>query len=80
MGVIPIETYELLIRQKSCIAVIGLGYVGLSLAVAFANKVRVIGYDSNTEKIGALRSHIYRYYQIDAYEDHYGRCRNKRTI
>ena len=39
---------------------IGLGYVGLPLAVAFANKVRVIGYDSNTEKIAALRSHIDR--------------------
>ena len=60
MGVIPIETYKLLTHKKSCIAVIGLGYVGLPLAVAFANKVRVIGYDSNTEKIAALRSHIDR--------------------
>ena len=33
------------------IAVVGLGYVGMPIAVAFANKVDVIGYDLNSEKI-----------------------------
>ena len=32
------------------IAVVGLGYVGMPIAVAFANKVDVIGYDLNSEK------------------------------
>ncbi|WP_370297770.1 nucleotide sugar dehydrogenase [Ammoniphilus sp. YIM 78166] len=33
------------------IAIIGLGYVGLPLAVAFSKKARVIGFDINKEKI-----------------------------
>lgn len=33
------------------IAVVGLGYVGMPLAVAFAKKTRVIGFDTNVEKI-----------------------------
>jgi UDP-N-acetyl-D-galactosamine dehydrogenase len=37
------------------IAVIGLGYVGLPLAVAFANKYNVIGFDINQNRIDALR-------------------------
>ena len=37
--------------KESSLAVIGLGYVGLPLAVAFAEHFLVIGYDNNTEKI-----------------------------
>ncbi len=37
------------------IAIIGLGYVGLPLAAAFATKHMVIGFDINSERIGALR-------------------------
>ncbi len=37
------------------IAVIGLGYVGLPLAVAFAKKHRVIGFDINSQRVGQLR-------------------------
>ncbi len=33
------------------LAVVGLGYVGLPLAVAFAEKVKTIGFDVNHEKI-----------------------------
>jgi UDP-N-acetyl-D-galactosamine dehydrogenase len=36
------------------IAIIGLGYVGLPLAVAFAKKYRVIGYDINQKRINNL--------------------------
>lgn len=38
------------------IAVIGLGYVGLPLAVAFAKKAEVIGYDCNEKKIATYRN------------------------
>lgn len=38
------------------IAVIGLGYVGLPLAVEFAKKYPVIGFDINEKRIGELRS------------------------
>ncbi len=42
------------------IAVIGLGYVGLPLAVAFADKYRVIGFDTNAERIAELKQGIDR--------------------
>ena len=38
------------------IAIVGLGYVGLPLAVAFAEKYSVIGLDINTSRIKELRS------------------------
>lgn len=38
------------------IAVIGLGYVGLPLAVAFSNKFEVIGYDINKDRIKELQN------------------------
>ncbi|WP_033915704.1 nucleotide sugar dehydrogenase [Campylobacter sputorum] len=38
------------------IAIIGLGYVGLPLAVAFSNKFEVIGYDINTFRIKELQN------------------------
>ena len=40
------------------IAVVGLGYVGIPLAVAFSNKVKVIGFDINKEKIQLYKSGI----------------------
>lgn len=40
--------------QKMKIAVVGLGYVGLPVAVAFNKKYPVVGYDSSTERIQAL--------------------------
>ncbi len=44
---------EELINQQKKIAVVGLGYVGLPLAIEFDKKVDVIGYDQNTKKIEA---------------------------
>jgi len=38
-----------------CIAVIGLGYVGLPLAVEFAKKYPVIGFDINKKRVSELR-------------------------
>lgn len=52
------EIYESLLIRKSCAAVVGLGYVGLPLAVALAKKIRVIGYDNNQEKITTLQAGI----------------------
>jgi UDP-N-acetyl-D-glucosamine/UDP-N-acetyl-D-galactosamine dehydrogenase len=41
--------------QKSKIAIIGLGYVGLPLAAAFAEKYKTIGYDINTKRVDELQ-------------------------
>lgn len=43
--------YEKIIKGEEKIALIGLGYVGMPIAVAFAKKVKVIGFDLNKEKI-----------------------------
>ena len=40
--------------QKKQIAIIGLGYVGLPLAVAFAEKYKVIGFDINSKRVSEL--------------------------
>ena len=37
------------------IAIIGLGYVGLPLAVEFAKKYKVVGFDINQERINELK-------------------------
>lgn len=43
--------YEKIIRKEEKIAVVGLGYVGMPIAVAFAKKTDVIGFDLNSKKI-----------------------------
>ena len=43
--------YDELMDRKEKLAVVGLGYVGLPLAVAFARKLDVIGFDTSSAKI-----------------------------
>ena len=43
-------------ESKQFIAVIGLGYVGLPLAVEFAKKYRVVGFDINKSRVEELRN------------------------
>ncbi len=50
--------YDDLIRKKYWISVIGLGYVGMPIAVAFAKKINVIGFDNNPQKISLYKSGI----------------------
>lgn len=45
------DLYEKLIEKKTKLAVIGLGYVGMPIAVAFARKISVVGFDINKQKI-----------------------------
>ncbi len=42
--------------MQQTICIVGLGYVGLPLAIAFARKTVVIGFDVNAEKIVALKN------------------------
>jgi UDP-N-acetyl-D-glucosamine/UDP-N-acetyl-D-galactosamine dehydrogenase len=42
--------------QEKKIAIIGLGYVGLPLAVAFAEKYKVIGFDINSNRVNELKN------------------------
>jgi UDP-N-acetyl-D-galactosamine dehydrogenase len=50
--------YKDIIEKKATIAVIGLGYVGLPIALAFAKKVKVIGFDINAERVDLMKKGI----------------------
>lgn len=50
--------YEQLINRTEKLSVIGLGYVGMPIAVAFSEKVDVIGFDVNEKKIELYKSGI----------------------
>lgn len=52
------DIYQKIADRVDKLAVVGLGYVGLPLAVAFANKVNVIGFDLNSEKVMQYRNGI----------------------
>lgn len=51
--------------ENTRIAVIGLGYVGLPLAIAFAEKYNVLGFDIDAERIAQLRKGIDRTQEAD---------------
>ena len=51
--------YEKIINKEECVSLIGLGYVGMPIAVAFASKgVEVIGFDLNKAKIELYKSGV----------------------
>jgi UDP-N-acetyl-D-galactosamine dehydrogenase len=53
----PAAFLEELRSRKAAVAIVGLGYVGLPLAVALAKKFRVVGFDVSDERIALLRAH-----------------------
>lgn len=50
--------YEKIVKKQTKISLIGLGYVGMPIAVAFARKADVIGFDVNEEKIALYKNGI----------------------
>ncbi|HEV2833231.1 MAG TPA: nucleotide sugar dehydrogenase [Hanamia sp.] len=50
--------YQELIDKKKKLAVIGLGYVGLPIALEFAKKISVIGFDINFERIEMMKNAV----------------------
>lgn len=50
--------YEKIVNREERIALVGLGYVGMPIAVAFAKKADVIGFDVNQAKIDLYKSGI----------------------
>jgi UDP-N-acetyl-D-galactosamine dehydrogenase len=52
------EMFQELINKKKSLAVIGLGYVGLPIALEFSRKLKVIGFDINAQRIQMLRAGI----------------------
>ena len=52
------QLYEKLIYKEEKLSLIGLGYVGMPIAVAFARKLDVIGFDLNSQKIDLYKKGI----------------------
>ncbi len=55
---IVLTLFEKLVQGKEKISLIGLGYVGMPIAVAFSKKLQVIGFDVNEEKIEIYKSGV----------------------
>lgn len=55
-------------KEPTTIAVIGLGYVGLPLAVAFAEHYNVLGYDIDEDRINELRANVDRTLEVPTVE------------
>ena len=49
---------EDLVSGKEKLSLVGLGYVGMPIAVAFARKIKVVGFDLNEKKIDLYKSGI----------------------
>ncbi|OPZ45171.1 MAG: UDP-N-acetyl-D-glucosamine 6-dehydrogenase [Bacteroidetes bacterium ADurb.BinA104] len=52
------DLYGKLVEKKESLSLVGLGYVGMPIAVAFAKKINVIGYDLNEAKINLYKTGI----------------------
>ncbi len=50
--------YQEIVNKKKTLAVIGLGYVGLPIALEFAKKIKVIGFDINADRVEMMRNKI----------------------
>ena len=58
--------YKDLVDGKAKLAIIGLGYVGLPIALEFAKKLSVIGFDINPKRIDMMRNGIDPSNELDA--------------
>ncbi len=52
------DLYEKIVAGEEKIALVGLGYVGMPIAVAFSKKVKVVGFDLNAKKIELYKNGI----------------------
>jgi UDP-N-acetyl-D-galactosamine dehydrogenase len=60
--------YQDLIDKKEKLAVVGLGYVGLPIALEFARKIAVIGFDINEKRVEMMRNNIDPSEELDSKE------------
>ncbi len=52
------DLYEKLVNGEEKLSLVGLGYVGMPIAVAFAKKIKVVGFDLNEKKIELYQNGI----------------------
>ncbi len=58
--------YQSLIAKENKLAVLGLGYVGLPIALEFARKIHVIGFDINQQRVDMMKNNIDPSNELDA--------------
>jgi len=52
------EIFKKLVDKEDKLAVIGLGYVGLPIALEFAKKINVVGFDISAERVNLMQNNI----------------------
>ena len=52
------DLYEKILSGEEKLSLVGLGYVGMPIAVAFARKIKVVGFDLNEKKIDLYKNGI----------------------
>jgi UDP-N-acetyl-D-galactosamine dehydrogenase len=60
--------YNELINGEAALAVIGLGYVGLPIALEFSRKMKVIGFDINEERVEMMKNNVDPSNELDSSE------------
>ena len=50
--------YDRMLNGDAKLAVIGLGYVGLPIALDFARKIKVVGFDINQQRVDMMKNSI----------------------
>ena len=58
--------YNKLLQKEAKLAVIGLGYVGLPIALEFARKIKVVGFDINQDRVDLMQKNIDPSNELDA--------------
>ena len=60
--------YNELINKEAKLAVIGLGYVGLPIAIEFAKKIKVVGFDIKQDRVDLMKKNIDPSNELEAHE------------
>jgi len=60
--------YQKLLNKEASLSLVGLGYVGLPIALAFAKKIGVIGFDINEKRVEMMKQHIDPSHELNADE------------
>lgn len=60
--------YQKLLKKEAVLSLVGLGYVGLPIALAFAKKIRVIGFDINAGRVDMMKNNIDPSHELESSE------------
>ena len=52
------DLHDQLLKKEATLSLVGLGYVGLPIALAFAKHIKVIGFDINPERVAQMQQGI----------------------